>query len=62
MENTHKKESGEIIVLPEGFVLNMHETSNGVYQIDLFDRDMRSVSNHGHQLDLMVEQAISELL
>lgn len=54
----YKKLNGEIIILPEDFNLTIEETSNCVYQIDLFDTQGRNVSNHGTDLDEMVEQAI----
>lgn len=57
----YRKMNSQTIVLPEGFRLTMNETSNNVYQIDLFDDQMRSVSNHGTDLDDMVEKAIEDL-
>lgn len=58
----YTKTNGQTIVLPEGFRLLIEETSNNVYQIDLFDDLMRSVGNHGTDLDSMVENAIEDLL
>ena len=58
----YRKGNGQIIALPEGFRLTINETSNNVYQIDLFDEQMRSVSNHGSDLDDMVEKAIEDLI
>lgn len=58
----YRKMNGQIIVLPDGFRLTINETSNSVYQIDLFDNQMRSVSNHGTDLDEMVENAIEDLI
>ena len=57
----YKKQNGEIIKLAEGFSLNIEETSNCVYQIDLFDVQGRSVANHGTDLDGMIEQANIDL-
>lgn len=57
----YQKLSGEIIKLPEDFSLTIEETSNCVYQIDLFDIQGRSVGNHGTDLDGMIEQAIINL-
>jgi hypothetical protein len=57
----YTKVNGEIISLPEGFRLTITETSNNVYQIDLLDTQLRSVSNHGTDLDEMVEKAIEDL-
>lgn len=53
--------NGQTIVLPKGFRLTIVETSNNVYQIDLIDSQMRSVSNHGTDLDDIVEKAIEDL-
>ncbi len=58
----YRKMNGEVINLPEGFKLSITETSNCVYQIDMFDNQMRSVSNHGTDLDDMVEKAIEDLI
>ena len=58
----YRKMNGQTIVLPEGFRLTIYETSNNVYQIDLFDKQMRSVSNHGADLDDMVQKAIDDLV
>ena len=58
----YRKINGQTIVLPEGFRLTINETSNTVYQIDLFDSQVRSVSNHGTDLDDMVEKAIEDLV
>ena len=58
----YKKMNGQTIVFPEGFGLTIEETSNGVYQIDLFDNQKRSVSNHGTDLDNMAEKAIENLI
>ena len=57
----YTKTNGETISLPEGFRLTITETSNNVYQIDLLDSQLRSVSNHGTDLDDMVEKAIEDL-
>ena len=54
----YRKQNGEIIKLPDDFSLKIEETSNCVYQIDLFDIQGRSVSNHGTDLDKIIEQAI----
>ena len=62
IENKFQKSNGEIIHLPKGIRLGIDETSNNVYQIDMFDSDGRSVSNHGTDLDEMVEQALTDLL
>ena len=58
----YKKENGQTIVVPEGFRFTINETSNSVYQLDLFDEQMRSVSDHGTDLDDMVEKAIEALI
>ncbi|HMG94495.1 MAG TPA: hypothetical protein VK589_30760 [Chryseolinea sp.] len=58
----YKKGNGQTIALPEGFRLTINETSNSVYQLDLFDEQMRSVSDHGTDLDDMVEKAIEALI
>ena len=55
------KTNGEIVVLPNGFRLAIEETSNNVCKIDLFDSQRRSVSNHGTDLDGMIEEAIEDL-
>jgi hypothetical protein len=55
-------DSGQKIILPEGFKLRIKETSQCVYQIELSDDKMRSVSNHGIYLDNMVEKAIEDLI
>lgn len=57
----YKKQNGEIIKLPSEFSLTIKETSNCVYQIDLFDIQGRSVGNHGTELEEMIEQAIIDL-
>ena len=57
----YTKANGETILLPQGFRLTITETSNNVYQIDLVDSHLRSVSNHGTDLDNMVEKAIEDL-
>ncbi len=57
----YEKQNGEIIKLPSEFSLTIKETSNSVYQIDLFDIQGRSVGNHGTDLDEMIEQAIVDL-
>lgn len=57
----YKKQNGEIIKLPDDFSLKIEETSNCVYQIDLFDIQGRSVGNHGTDLDEMIEKAIIDL-
>ena len=57
----YQKLSGEIIKLPEDFNLTIEETSNCVYQIDLFDIQWRRVGNHGTDFDVMIEQAIIDL-
>jgi hypothetical protein len=57
----YRKMNGQTVVLPEGFRLTINETSDNVYQIDLFDNQMRSVSNCGADLDNMVEKAIEDL-
>ena len=54
--------NGERISLPAGFRLSITETSNNSYQIDLLDSQLRSVSNHGTDLDDMVEKAIADLI
>lgn len=58
----YTKLNGERIPLPKGFRLTITETSNNVYQIDLLDSQFRSVSNHGTDLDDMVEKAIDDLI
>jgi hypothetical protein len=58
----YKTMSGQIVVLPEGFRLRIEETSNCVYQIDMFDKQMRSIKNHGTDLDDMIEKAIEDLI
>jgi hypothetical protein len=58
----YKKTNGQIIALPEGFRLTIEETSNCVYQIDLFDSHGRNVGDHGTDLDDMVEKAIKDLI
>jgi hypothetical protein len=58
----YKKWNGQTIAYPDGFKLRIEETSNYVYQIDLFDNQMRSVSNHGSDLDKMIEIAIEDLI
>lgn len=58
----YKKQNGVIIKLAEDYSLKIEETSNCVYQIDLFDVQGRSVSNHGTDLDGMIEQAIIDLI
>jgi len=58
----YKKTNGQTIVLLEGYRLTIEETSNCVYQIDLFDNRMRSVSNHGTNLNNIVEKAIEDLI
>jgi hypothetical protein len=58
----YTKDYGQKIKLPEGFKLRIKETSQGVYQIELFDDKMKSVSNHGTDLDNMVEKAIDDLV
>jgi len=58
----YTKANGESISLPQGFRLTITETSNNVYQIDLVDSQLRSVSNHGTDLDDMVEKAIEDLI
>ncbi len=55
------KENGEKIILPKGFKLTIEETSQCVYQIELFDESMRSISNHGANLDNMIDKAIENL-
>ena len=62
IENEFKKCNGETIHLPKGVKLGIDETSNNVYQIDMFDSDGRNVSNHGTDLDGMVEKALEDLL
>ncbi|WP_066632772.1 hypothetical protein [Labilibacter marinus] len=57
----YKKQNGEIIKFPIGFSLRIEETSNCVYQIDLFDNQGRSIGNHGTDLDEMIEQAVIDL-
>ena len=57
----YTKAIGETISLPEGFRLTITETSNNVYQIVLLDSQLRSVSNHGTDLDDMIEKAIDDL-
>ena len=57
----YKKQNGEIIKLTEDLSLKIEETSNCVYQIDLFDVQGRSIGNHGTDLDGMIEQAIIDL-
>lgn len=61
IEGRYEKESGQIIILPDGFKLDIQETSNGVYRINMFDQIGRNVSNHGTSLDEMVEEAIKDL-
>ena len=58
----YRKMNGQTIYLPKGFRLTIDETSNDVYQIDLVDDRMRSVSSHGTDLDEMVEKAIIDLV
>jgi hypothetical protein len=58
----YTKANGDTISFPEGFRLTITETSNNVYQIDLFDSQLRSVSNLGADLDDMVEKAIEDLI
>ena len=48
--------------LPEGFMLDIEETSNSVYRINLIDSAGRSVGNHGSNLDSMIEQALEDLI
>lgn len=48
--------------LPEGFMLDIEETSNSVYRINLIDSAGRSVGNHGSDLDSMIEQALEDLI
>jgi hypothetical protein len=57
----YTKENGQTIIFPEGFKLIIKETSHCVYQIELYDEKMRSISNHGTDLDKMVEKAIEDL-
>jgi len=57
----YKKQNGEIIKLPTEISLTIEETSNCVYQIDLFDIQGRRVGNHGTDLEEMIEQAIIDL-
>ena len=57
----YRKQNGDIIKLPPEFSLTIEETSNCVYQIELFDIQGRNVSNHGTDLDEMIEQAINDL-
>lgn len=61
IEGIYEKESRGTISLPKGSRLDIQETSNGVYQINLIDKHGRSVSNHGIGLDEMVENAIIDL-
>jgi len=56
------KDNGQKIILPEGFKLIIKETSQCVYQIELSDDKMRSVRNHGIDLDNLVEKAIDDLI
>jgi hypothetical protein len=56
------KENGELLKLPQEFSLNVEETSNGVYQIELHDKAGRSVSKQGVDLDNMLETSIEELI
>jgi hypothetical protein len=60
--NEYRKMNGKTFVLPDGFKLSIKETSNCIYQIEMFDNQMRSVSNHGPDLDDMVEKAIEDLI
>lgn len=57
----YKKQNGEILKFPDNFNLTIEETSNTVYQIDLFDSEGRSVSDHGTNLDEMIEKALEDL-
>jgi len=55
------KENGQTNILPEGFKLTIEETSQGVYQVELFDENMSSISNHGTDLDGIISKAIQDL-
>ena len=59
---TFEKSNGEEIIIPNDFELKIEETSNNVYKIDLIDKMGRSVSNHGTNLDKMVDDAIKKLI
>lgn len=56
-----EKENGEILKVPKEFSLKIEEITNGFYQIDIHDKEYRSVSKQGVDLDNMVESSIEDL-
>lgn len=56
-----EKSNGEKVIFPQGIKMMIEETSNGVYQIKMFDEKGRNVDNHGIDLENMVTQALTDL-
>ncbi|MDW7691297.1 hypothetical protein R9C00_18905 [Flammeovirgaceae bacterium SG7u.111] len=55
--------NGEMVNLPQGFDLKIDELSNGVYEINISDKNGRSVSGQctDTELDSLVQKAIESL-
>lgn len=58
----YKKSNGDKLVLPEGIKLSIEEISNGIYKIEMFDEQGRNVGKYGEEVDLLVSQALRDLL